>query len=137
MTARRAAVVDGANVAYAEMSQGDQPKVSNLVAVRRALEERGYETIVIVVDASLRHRVDAPDQQEALIDGGTVRQAPAGTDADYFLLETADHLGAVVVSNDAYEDYRDDYAWIPERRLPLMIINGRVVLYDEEVASDR
>ena len=41
MTARRAAVVDGANVAYAEMSQGDQPKVSNLVAVRRAREERG------------------------------------------------------------------------------------------------
>ena len=42
------AVVDGANIAYIEESQEGKPKVSNLVAVRKALQEKGIEPIVIV-----------------------------------------------------------------------------------------
>ena len=135
MVRERLAVVDGANVAYAEMTDDDRPRVANLEAVRAALEARGYR-VVVIVDASLRHRVDDPDRLEELLDEGLVHQAPAGTDADYFLLETADRSGAIVVSNDTFASFRDDYPWIRERRLPLMIIHGHVVLYDEEVASD-
>jgi hypothetical protein len=121
-------LVDGANVAFVELSATDKPKVSNLVAVRRALEERGYEPIIIA-DASLRHEVDDPRQWEALVDEQDIRQAPAGTDADYFILETANRYDARVVSNDEFESYRDEYPWIEERRVPLMIINGHVQFY--------
>ncbi|MBX6342575.1 MAG: Zc3h12a-like ribonuclease, partial [Thermomicrobiaceae bacterium] len=72
MGREKVAVVDGSNVAYEEQTKGGKPKVSNLVAVRRALEERGYHPIVIV-DASLHHVVDDPPQLEALLDRQEVR----------------------------------------------------------------
>jgi hypothetical protein len=56
-------VVDGANVAYAEVSRAGDPQVSNLVAVQRVLEDKGFEPIVIV-DASLRH-IDIPGFESA------------------------------------------------------------------------
>jgi hypothetical protein len=128
----RAIVVDGANVAFAERSSAGEPKVSNIVAARRALRARGYAPIIII-DATLRHEVDDPGQLEGLIDSQKVRQAPAGTDADYFVLETAEQEHAQVVSNDEFEQYRDDYPWIGERRVPFMIIDGDVQLYEDQL----
>ncbi|MFZ6028650.1 MAG: NYN domain-containing protein [Chloroflexota bacterium] len=131
MTTHSYIVVDGANVAYAEVSHDGKPKVSNLVAVRRTLEARGYRPIFII-DASLRHDIDDPKQLEALIDAQVIRQAPAGTDADYFVLETADEMEACVVSNDEFTRHRGRYPWIDERRIPLMLIKGRVELYERD-----
>lgn len=134
MNTKQIAVVDGANVAYLEASQAGQPKVSNLVAVRQELQTQGYDAM-IVVDASLRHQIDDPAQLEALIENQSVRQAPAGTDADYFILEIADDQNALVVSNDEFEQYQDQYPWIEERRVPLMIVNGEVKLYERKLAE--
>lgn len=121
-------VVDGANVAYIELSSHGDPKVSNLVAVRRALQEKGYEP-VIIVDASLRHKIDDPEQLEALLDKQELRQAPAGTDADYFVMEIAKEYDARIVSNDEFQSYQEEYPWIKERRVPLMIVDNHVELY--------
>jgi hypothetical protein len=132
VTPGKAVVVDGANVAYAELSKEGQPKISNIVAVRRALQEKGYDC-VIVVDASLRHEIDDPDQLEGLVDQQAVQQAPAGTDADYFVLETAEELDAQVVSNDEFRGYRDRFPWIERRRVPLMLVNGEVELYEPDL----
>lgn len=128
MGQKKTAVVDGSNIAFAERTQAGDPRVANLVAVRRALESEGFDVITIV-DASLRHRVDDPDQLEGLLDKQVVRQAPAGTDADYFVLKTAEEYDAYIVSNDRYEAFTDEFAWIEGRRMPLMIIGGRVELY--------
>lgn len=130
------AVVDGANVAYIEKSEKDEPKVSNLIAVRRALQNKGYEP-VIIVDASLRHQVDDPEQLESLLDEQVVRQAPADADADYFILEMAEEMDALVVSNDEFEQYQDDYPWIEERRVPLMIVKGHVELYEQKMGEKK
>ena len=127
-------VVDGSNVAYAELSQRGEPRVSNLVAMTKALEGRGYRPIVIV-DATLRHKVDDPDQLEGLLDDQVIRQAPAGTDADFFVLETAQEYNALVVSNDEFEQFREDYPWITERRVPFMIVEGQAELYEPKLET--
>lgn len=127
-------VVDGANVAYAELSRDEEPRVSNLVAMVKWLQQKGFEPIVII-DASLRYEVDDPDRLEALLDEREYRQAPARTDADYFILETAERLGALVVSNDEFEDRADDYPWIDERRVPFMIVQGEVELYEDRLGG--
>lgn len=126
-------VVDGANVAFEEASHDGKPKMSNLVAMRRLLRERGYEPIILV-DASLRHEVDDPDQLEALLEEQEVRQVPAGTDADYFVLKTAEQQDAPVVSNDRYKDRREQFPWVDERRVPFMIVQGQVQLYEDSLA---
>jgi Xaa-Pro aminopeptidase len=127
-------VIDGANVAYEERSAGGKPKLSNLLKVRRELEERGCEA-VIIVDASLKYDIDDQEQLETLIRSQQIRQVPAGTDADFFIIQFADQLDALMVTNDRYRDYAERFPWIPERRLPYMIVKGEVVLYDEEAAS--
>ncbi len=128
---KKTVVIDGANVAYEERSAGGKPKFSNLLKVRRELEEKGFEA-VILVDASLKYDIDDQEQLENLIRSQQVRQVPAGTDADYFIIQFADQLDAVIVTNDRYKDYSDQYPWIPDRRLPYMIVKGEVVLYEQE-----
>jgi hypothetical protein len=130
----RKIVVDGSNVAFEEFSKGGTPKVSNLVAVRKHLEERGFHPMIIV-DASLKHKVDDPDQLEALIFNERIHQVPAGTDADYWVLETAQRIDGLVVSNDRFLPYHDAYPWIEERRIPFMISEGLVQLYEPAIEA--
>jgi hypothetical protein len=129
-------VIDGANVAYEEKSAGGKPKLSNLLKVRRELEERGFEA-VILVDASLKYDIDDQSQLETLIQSQQVRQVPAGTDADFFIIQLAGQLDARVVTNDRYKDYVEQYPWISERRLPYMIVKGEVVLYEAQEGEIR
>ena len=128
--AREVVIIDGANVAYEERSAGGKPKLSNLLKVRSELEERGFEA-VILVDASLKYDIDDQSQLENLVRSQQVRQVPAGTDADYFIIQLAEQFDARVVTNDRYRDYVERYPWIADRRLPYMIVMGEVVLYDE------
>ncbi len=128
----RVVVVDGANVAYAEKSADGAPRVSNLVAAVKLLQEKGYSPIIIV-DASLYHDIDDPKQLDGLLENQVIHQAPSQTDADYFVLETADRYDAWILTNDNYEEYRDDYTWIEERRVPFMVINDDMVLYGPQL----
>ena len=124
-------VIDGANVAYEEKSAGGKPRLSNLLKVKREMEERGFDT-VIIVDASLKYEIDDQTQMETLIESQHIRQVPAGTDADYFILEIANEHDARIVTNDRYRDYQGRYPWIEDRRLPYMIVKGEVHLYETE-----
>jgi hypothetical protein len=126
---KRKVVVDGSNVAFEEVSGGGKPKISNLTKVRRGLEERGLEPTVFV-DASLYHTVDDPEQLDALINRGEIHQVPAGTHADYWVLQTVDNTNALVASNDRFAPCQDKYVWIDERRVPFMSIDGQVELYE-------
>ena len=100
-------LVDGSNVAHS--IEGEPAHVANLIAIREKLREEGLEPI-IVADAALRHQIDDQQRYEKMIDDGMVRQAPAGTDADYFILSFARELNASVVSNDRFRDriFRSD-----------------------------
>ena len=129
-------VVDGANVAYAEMSKEGDPRVSNLVDMRRYLQQAGY-TPIIIVDASVRYEIDDPKQLEALLDRQAVRQAPSDTDADFFILETAKQHNAKIVTNDKFDQFRDEYPWIEERRVPFMIIDGEIILYKRQLSEEK
>lgn len=127
-------VVDGSNVAYLEKSKHGRPKVANILLVKKKLEEMGYEPFIIV-DAKSRHEVDNAAELEKYISKGDILQAPAETDADYFIIEIAKRYSAKIVSNDQYSAYTEDKPWIDERRIPLMIIKGEVQFYKLEPAK--
>lgn len=122
---RPVAIVDGSNVAYS--SEGGEPRLANIQAVARKLEAEGLKPIV-VVDAALRHQIDDPDGYERLVDSGVIKQAPAGTDADYFILSFAGELDACVVSNDRFRDRREHFPDALDRVIRFMILDGEVVL---------
>jgi hypothetical protein len=118
-------LVDGSNVAHS--IEGEPPHVANIIAVRDKLREEGFEPI-IVADASLRHQIDDQARYEKLIEDGQVRQAPAGTDADYFILSFARELGAGIVSNDRFRDRIQQFPEARERVIRFMIVQDEVVL---------
>jgi len=118
-------LVDGSNVAHS--SEGDQAVLANIVAVCDKLREEGYDPVV-VVDAALRHQIDDRAGYERLVDGGAIRQAPAGTDADYFILSFARELDAFIVSNDRFRDRQKAFPDAVKRLIKYMVVKGEVVL---------
>jgi hypothetical protein len=118
-------LVDGSNVAHS--TEGERAQVRNILAVRDKLLAEGLEPI-IVADAALRHQVDDSAAYEKLVDAGEIRQAPAGTDADYFILSFARELNACVVSNDRFRDRVKQFPEARERVIRYMIVNDEVVL---------
>jgi hypothetical protein len=118
-------IVDGSNVAHS--SEGDRAVLANITAVCDKLREEGYEPVV-VVDAALRHQIDDRAAYERLVDAGSLRQAPAGTDADYFILSFARELGASIVSNDRYRDRQKSFPDAAKRLIRYMVVRGEVVL---------
>jgi hypothetical protein len=120
----RVAIIDGSNVAHS--SEG-QARLENITLICEKMADEGFEPIV-VVDAALRHQIDDSREYERLVDSGTIRQAPAGTDADYFILSFARELDAVVVSNDRFKDREKAFPEARDRVIRYMIVNHEVVL---------
>src|SRR5438270_13489674 len=89
--------------------------------------EEGFEPVV-VVDAALRHQIDDRAGYEQLVDNGVVRQAPAGTDADYFILSFARELDARIVSNDRFRERLAAFPRVAGRLTRFMIVEAEVVL---------
>ena len=118
------ALVDGSNVAHS--SEGEKARLHNIRLVVEKLHEDGLEPIV-VADAALRHQIDEPEKYESLIEEGEIRQAPAGTDADYFILSFARELNAFIVSNDRFRDRQDSFPEARERMIRYMIVEDEVV----------
>ena len=120
----RFALIDGSNVAHS--TEGGTARLANLLLMRDKLAARGLEPI-IVVDAALRHQIDDAAAYEKMVDDGDLKQAPAGTDADYFILSFARELGARVVSNDRFRDRMPEFKDLSRRFIRYMIVEGEVV----------
>lgn len=117
-------LVDASNVAHA--TEGGEARLANIKLVQAKLLEEGFEPLV-VADAALRHQIDNKREYEAMIDAGQVHQAPAGTDADYFILSFARELGARILTNDRFRDRAAEFAEERERIIRFMIVDGEVV----------
>src|SRR3954463_8059742 len=112
-------LVDGSNVAHS--TEGEKAQLANIVAMREKMQEEGFDPVV-VVDAALRHQIDDTAGYERLVESGVVRQAPAGTDADYFILTFARELDARIVSNDRFRDRIDAFPDAADRLIRYMIV---------------
>ena len=121
----RLVLIDGSNVAHS--SEGEKARLANIILIEEKIREDGMEPI-IVADAALRHQIDRRGDYEKLVDAGRIKQAPAGTDADYFILSFARELGASIVSNDRYRDRIARYPEVEERIIRYMIVADEVVL---------
>lgn len=122
--ARPRAIVDGSNVAHS--TEGGHAHLANIRLVRDRLIAEGFEPI-LVVDAALRHQIDDVAGYEAMVASGELHQAPAGTDADYFLLSFARELHASLVSNDRFRDRSEQFAEVRRQIVRYMILADEVV----------
>ncbi len=126
---RRRIVVDGSNIATEGRTL---PSLSQLdEAIRSFLEEyRGFSTsdVTVVVDASFGHRIDPSEVAafEQAIEHGEMITPPAGAvgRGDGFILRIAEKSGALVLSNDSFQEFHAERPWLFE---PGRLIGGKPV----------
>ncbi len=114
MPERHHVVVDGSNLATEGRTL---PSLAQLdEAVRAYVEEDPDADIVVVVDASFEHRIDASEREqleEAELHGEVV-SPPAGAigRGDAFVLRIAERTGATVLSNDSFQEFHAEHPWL-------------------------
>jgi hypothetical protein len=107
-------IVDGSNVALEARNFKKGGCLKQIELVRDKLAKTEGAAVTILVDANLRHHIDRKDDLERMILDRRVLQAPAQTDADEFILMTAEAHRArgeevVIITNDRYLDYLKKY----------------------------
>lgn len=114
-------VVDGSNLA----TEGRTiPNLAQLdEAVRAFLADYPGADVIVVVDASFEHRV-APGERARFKEAeaaGEIVTPPAGAvgRGDAFILKIANRINAVVLSNDSFQEFHDEYPWLFD--------NGRLI----------
>src|SRR5664280_1770373 len=129
LPARRRIVVDGSNIATEGRTL---PSLAQLdEAIRTFLEEYpGFTTsdVTVVVDASFGHRIDPSEQSafEQAIEHDEMITPPAGAigRGDGFILRIAEKSGALVLSNDSFQEFHAERPWLFE---PGRLIGGKPV----------
>src|SRR5438309_246674 len=116
MPEERYVVIDGSNIATEGRSQ---PRLVQLdEAVRAFQHERPDAKLIVVVDATFGHRIDASERRtfEEGEAAGELVSPPAGAigRGDKFLLQVADRVGATVLSNDSFQEFHGEYEWLFE-----------------------
>ncbi len=126
---RRRIVVDGSNIATEGRTL---PSLAQLdEAIRTFLEEyKGFTTsdVTVVVDASFGHRIDPSEVPafEQALEHGEMITPPAGAvgRGDGFILRIAEKSGALVLSNDSFQEFHAERPWLFE---PGRLIGGKPV----------
>ena len=106
--------MDGSNLAtegrtFPSLKQLDE-------AVRAYASEDPDASIIVVVDATFEHRVDDAEREEvrqAMLNGEII-SPPAGAigRGDAFVLRIAERTGAIVLSNDSFQEFHGEHPWL-------------------------
>ena len=109
-------VVDGSNIATEGRSVPSLRQLDE--AVRRFQDEVPDAETIVVVDATFGHRID-PAERKAFEDAvahGEMVSPPAGAigRGDAFVLRIADRVHGQVLSNDSFQEFHDEHAWLFE-----------------------
>jgi len=106
-------IIDGSNVAFAIRDAKKKPKVHNLELIIDfliKLSENFPIEFSIIIDASLRHRIDLKSKLEELERVGKVIQTPCNHTADEFIIEYARRHPeeTIIISNDRFPEFNTE-----------------------------
>ena len=127
---KQKAVIDASNILHLEVPRQQKPRIKTIYAVIDAVKASGREPI-LVVEAAALSTVGDPENRENLLAESFVLSIPDGSDTSRAVLETAKQRDAIVVSNDTYSDYWEEYPWVELCRLPAALVDGHVCLLEQ------
>jgi hypothetical protein len=107
-------VVDGSNLATEGRVTPSFTQLDEAVTAFR--EENPGAEIIVVADATFEHRM-ATNERGRFTDAslaGDIVTPPAGAvgRGDAFILKIADRIDGVVLSNDSFQEFQDEYPWL-------------------------
>ena|SRR5437588_62307 len=128
------AVIDGVNAAYLEAPRQPRANMRNIFAIVRAVQAGGRDPIV-VIDPTNRSIISDAAEFQAVLGNIQLVTVPPGEDIERVVLQTADHHNAVIVSNNTYAQHYEEYPWIEQRRIPVALVNGTVLLLENRFSK--
>lgn len=107
-------VVDGSNFATEGRTVPSWAQLNEALSAFKSEFPRAE--VIVVVDASFEHRIAASERpafNEALANGD-VTTPPAGAvgRGDGFILTIANRIEGVVLSNDSFQEFQNEYRWL-------------------------
>ena len=107
-------MVDGSNLATEGRTSPSLKQLDEAVSAYAA-EDPG-SSIIVVVDATFEHRVSEAEREEvreAMLNGEII-SPPAGAigRGDAFVLRIAERTGAIVLSNDSFQEFHGEHPWL-------------------------
>ena len=129
-------VVDGSNIATEGRTHPSLQQLND--AVMAYLAEHPKVLVTVVVDATFGHRIDPKEVAEfdAAVANNELVAPPAGAigRGDAFVLSIANKARATILSNDSFQEFHGQYAWLfDEGRL----VGGKPVPHVGWVFVDR
>jgi len=126
-------VVDLTNILNLDKDQNQKIKIENILNVYNAVVGLGYEPHMIA-DASMRHHLNSADQYEDLKEKKIIRQSPAGTKADEWVLEVAKRENCKFLTNDLYREHRAEFGndWVFNNRFTCIFSNGKFIIRENK-----
>lgn len=103
-------ILDGSNIAFYKRTHKKRARFHNLEIVINYLKKLKQSYPIkweIIVDASLRHRIDNQSDLENAIKTGKIIQCPSKAEADTFILNfyTQHPENTIIISNDNFNDH--------------------------------
>ena len=130
----RSVVIDGSNVAHNSIKSSEKPSIGNLILMVKYLKKVGFSDILIIADASLRHKLSDLNRLEELSKIAKYEIAPAATSADKFIISYVKLKHCLLISNDTFKEHKVVDTWtamnIDYYRLTFMITDGEVFMPD-------
>ncbi len=121
--------VDGSNVAH-DSYNAKGIFYKNIRLVVQELNIWGFTDVVVIADATLRHRAKDAGELEKIKKICAFHESPSHASADLFLLELIHHDGCIIVSNDGFADWQRKDFWvranIDKIRVTFMITGDKV-----------
>ena len=125
--------VDASNVAHNSGGKDKSvPFFKNLRLIVEELKHWKFRDIIVIADASLRHKAKDTNELERIKKLAEYHESPSHTSADKFLLELIHREKCIIISNDTFSDWqRKDY-WVKKNidklRVPFFIKDNHVIL---------
>ncbi|MFX1340725.1 MAG: hypothetical protein ACFFDK_19095 [Promethearchaeota archaeon] len=107
---KKIVLVDGSNIAFFNPTRKGLGRFDNLQAfisyLNKIKKKKSFE-YQILVDASLKHKINNKKKLESAINTGKIIQCPSQTEADYFILEyfKRHEDNVIIISNDNFSDH--------------------------------
>jgi hypothetical protein len=110
----RHVVVDGSNLATEGRTLPSLKQLNE--AVLAYMQDHPDDLITVVVDATFGHRIAPSEVPEfdAAIENNELVCPPAGAigRGDAFVLSIANKAGAIILSNDSFQEFHGDHPWL-------------------------
>lgn len=131
----RSIVLDASNVAHNNVGRVDKKVyANNLVLMIDYLKEKGFTDIIVIADASLRHKVEDNAILEKVKKMCTYLESPRETQADIFIIQYVKINHCLLVSNDTFREWKVQDPWAAENvdfyRLSFIIKGNEVLMPD-------